>query len=172
MNVKIYDVEEKREINARILLAKDFNGNLPSLTDNWRFNFRKHSQKANRKTYVLVCEDSEDVIEGCLIFEMLNKVDPYMAYIEIAPHNKNPGRKFDKVAGCLIAFASRLSFIHAEGENKGFLSFDVLEENPEDEEKLMARYSKEYKAIRLGDSTMMIILPEEGEKLIKFYLNV
>ncbi len=171
MKVKIYDVEKKVDINAKIVEAKDFKGNLPSLTDNWRFSFNKLSKGKNIRTYVLVAEHSEDIIEGCLIFEMVDAKEPYMAYIEIAPHNKGDDRQYDKVAGCLIAFASRLSFIHGKDYYLGWLTFNVSEENKEDEEKLMSLYSKKYYAMRFGETTLMIIKPEDGEKLIEFYLN-
>lgn len=171
MKIKIYDVKNKCEINAEIISAEDYNGTLPSLTENWRFNFKKHSKLKNTKTFVLVSSESKEIIEGCLIFEIKDKVEPYMAYIEIAPHNRGENKKFEKVGGCLIAFASRLSFLHGQNDYKGWLTFDVLEENKDDEIKLMALYSKKYNAMRLGETTIMIISPENGEKLIEFYLK-
>lgn len=91
-----------------------------------------------------------------------------MAYIEIAPHNKGANKKYAKVAGCLIAFACRRSFI--EGK-EGYLAFDVKEEDIESERKLMELYSKKYNAVRLSNSTTMIILPEASERLIELYLK-
>lgn len=91
-----------------------------------------------------------------------------MAYIEVAPHNKGSSKKYDKVAGCLIAYACRLSFIKGKD---GYLAFDVLEENDEDEKKLMELYSKKYSAVRLEDSTTMIIFPQVSEKLINRFLK-
>ena len=46
----------------------------------------------------------------------------YMAFVEVAPHNRGDEKKYERVAGCLIAFACRQSFI------KGYLRklfFDV-----------------------------------------------
>lgn len=63
---------------------------------------------------------------------MKKKVEPYMAYVEIAPHNKGLNKKHEKVAGCLIAFACRLSFIKANEPYRGYLVFDVLEEDKAD----------------------------------------
>lgn len=171
MKVKIYDVNNKIEIEAKILELKDYKGSLPSLTDNWRFNFKKHSKVKNTKTYVLVRENDEEVPEGCLIFEMRDKVDPFMAYVEIAPHNKGKDGQFDKVAGCLIAFACRLSFKLGEADYKGWLSFEIGEPTKEEAEKLMGLYSKKYKAMRIQGTNMMVIAPQEGEELIEFYLN-
>ncbi|CAA9203035.1 hypothetical protein [Flavobacterium collinsii] len=97
---------------------------------------------------------------------MKEKIEPYMAYVEIAPHNKGKVKEYDNVAGCLIAFACRLSFTKGEG----YLAFDVFEEDKEDEIKLMSLYSTKYNAFKLGD-TSMIISPEGGQKLIDEFLN-
>jgi len=108
------------------------------------------------------------VVEGCLIIDKSSPYEIYMAYIEIAPHNKGENKKYSKVAGCLISYACRMSFI--EGK-EGYLAFDVKEEDKINEQKLMELYSNKYKAVRLSNSTTMIILPEESEKLIELYLK-
>lgn len=101
---------------------------------------------------------------------MLNKVEPYMAYIEIAPHNKGLHKKYDHVAGCLIAYASRLSFTLGQGAFKGWLAFDVQEPTKADQSKLMTLYSVKYRAKKF-DETTMLIAPEDGEELIEKYLG-
>lgn len=168
MKVKIIRVTDKQLIDAKITEPSGLI--LPSITDGWRFNFKKHSKKAGFKSYILVCDDTPDIIEGCLIFVMREKVEPYMAYIEIAPHNKGKNKKFDRVAGCLIAFASRLSFINGKEDYKGWLAFDVREENKEAEIKLMAVYCKDYGAQKWGETTL-VISPEAGELLINKFLK-
>ena len=168
MKVKIIRVVDGQAIDSKIIRPSGIV--LPSLTDGWRFNFKKHSKKATFQTYVLVCEDTSDIIEGCLIFEMKDTVEPYMAYIEIAPDNKGKSKRFDNVAGCLIAYACRLSFIQGKDHYKGWLAFDVLEESKQDEVKLMSMYSKKYGALKFGETTM-VIPPNAGEKLIEEFLN-
>jgi len=170
MKVKIIKVIDKQIIDAKIVKPTDLTVMLPSLTDGWRFNFKKHAKKLSFETYVLVCEETPETIEGCLVFQMKGEVEPYMAYIEIAPHNKGGNKQFDKVAGCLIAFACRLSFINGKGDYKGWLAFDVLEEDKKDEIKLMALYCKRYGALKYGETTM-VITPEVGETLISQFLN-
>ncbi|TPG42045.1 hypothetical protein [Flavobacterium pectinovorum] len=170
MNVKILKIDENSLIDAKISDVKSVKINLPSITDGWRFNFKKHSKEVGHETYVLVSKETPDVIEGCLIFEMKKKVEPYMAYVEIAPHNKGLNKRYEKVAGCLIAFACRLSFIKANEPYRGYLVFDVMEEDKSDEVKLMAMYSTKYNALRYGEATM-IIPPAGGEKLITEFLN-
>lgn len=167
MQVKILKIEHGVLVDAKINEQK---ANLPSLHDGWRFNFEKHAKTKNSTTFVLVTEEAPEIIEGCLIYKMLNDEEPYMAYIEIAPHNKGQNKKFDLVAGCLIAFACRLSFTYGKDHFKGWLAFDVQEENKEDEKKLMLLYSKKYKAQRIENTTTMIISPTNGEALIEKYL--
>jgi hypothetical protein len=170
MKVKILNVSDNILVGAEIIDTAHSKIVLPSITDEWRFNFKKHSKTNGFKTYILMCEETPNNIEGCLVFKMKDKIEPYMAFIEIAPHNKSENRKYDKVAGCLIAFACRLSFIHGESDYKGWLAFDVLEEQKENELKLMSLYSKKYNALRFGKTTM-VIPPEGGEKLIKEFLT-
>lgn len=168
MKVKIIRVIDSQTVDAQII--QPFGLTLPSITDGWRFNFKKHSKKISFQTYILVCEETPKIVEGCLTFQLKDTVEPYMAYIEIAPHNKGKTKRHDNVAGCLIAYACRLSFIVGVEHFKGWLTFDVMEESKEDEIKLMAVYCQKYGALKWGDTTM-VISPEVGEKLIAKFLN-
>lgn len=170
MDVKILKVEGNILVDAKILNSKLLKLSLPSVADGWRFNFNKHSKKKSFETYILVSEETSERIEGCLIFEMKEKIEPYMAYIEVAPHNRATVKEYDNVAGCLIAYACRLSFTKGEGHFQGYLAFDVLEADKSDEIKLMAVYSAKYNAFKFGD-TSMIIPPQGGQKLIEDFLN-
>lgn len=171
MDVKIKRIEGNVLVDAKISDSKLVKVNLPSVTDGWRFNFSKYGKQKGFETYVLVSEETSDKIEGCLTFEMKEKVEPYMAYVEIAPHNRGEVKEYENVAGCLIAFACRLSFIKGEGDFEGYLAFDVLEETKEDETKLMAVYSSKYNALRIDNSKTMLIPPAGGQKLIDEFLN-
>lgn len=171
MNIKILKVEGKSRVDAKIIDPKPEKVSLPSVTDGWRFNFNKHAKKKGFETYVLITAEGSRNPEGCLIFEMKNKVEPYMAYVEVAPHNKGEDKEYEYIAGCLIAFACRLSFANGEGDFKGYLAFDVMEEDKKDEIKLMRIYSTKYRALRISDSTTMIIPPAGGQKLIDQFLN-
>jgi hypothetical protein len=166
MKVKILRTDDQVEIVGKI---EDKGKHiLPSFHDGWFFDFNKHSKKiAHAQTYVLVTEEKPLVIEGCLILKVEKGKDYYMAYIEVAPHNRGENKKYSKVAGCLIAFACRLSHT----ESNGYLSFQVSEKDEQDQKKLMILYSKKYYAQRIGDTNQMIIVPEDGQTLIKEYLN-
>jgi len=168
MNVKILKVSTGELEDA--LIRKGIKEEMPSIQDNWRFNFVKHSQLPNSIAYVLVAEETPTIIEGCLIFQMKNKEIPYMAFVEVAPHNRGDKKRHDFVAGCLIAFAFKQSYEQAEGDYKGMLFFDVQEEDPVNEKKLMVNYSKHYNAA-IYSGTTMIIIDEGGDELIQKYLE-
>ena len=169
MNVKIREVKTNNEIKSKIsLITKDKDKvKLPSINEGWRFNFKKHSKVKDYETYTLTTDKTPNIIEGCLILNIKIPFQAYMAFIEIAPHNRGNEKKYDKITGCLIAFACRQSFIN---DKEGYLAFDVIEEKKEDEIKLMELYSCKYNAVRLDNSTTMIILPEGSEKLINEFL--
>lgn len=168
MNVTIIEQKTNTAEKSIISLANKNRDKLPSITDGWRFNFSKHSKGKDYETYVLTTQKTLEIIEGCLIINTRNQYQVYMAFVEVAPHNRGDSKKYDNVAGCLIAFACWLSFMNGKD---GYLAFDVLEEKKEDENKLMKLYSQKYNAVRLAESTTMIILPEGSEKLINEYLN-
>lgn len=170
MNVKIIIFKTGKKINA--LIQKGEISQMPSMHEGWRFNFDKELRKLNEATgYILVAEESPGIVEGCMIFQILNKKIAYMSYIEVAPHNKTTTRKYDDVAGCLIAYAFKLSVIYGLGSYNSILKFNVSEQHKEDEIKLMALYSTKYKAVRIDNSTDMYIYDREGESLIERYLQ-
>jgi hypothetical protein len=168
MHVNIIELKTKSIVKSQIAFVIKNKNKLPSISDGWRFNFRRYSKWKDYETYILTTLKTPEVIEGCLIINTQNQYQIYMAFVEIAPHNRGEDKKYDKVAGCLIAFACRQSFINGKD---GYLAFDVLEEKKEDEIKLMTLYSQKYNAVRLDDSTTMIILPDGSEKLINDYLK-
>jgi hypothetical protein len=156
---------------AGALIREAATKELPSLQDGWVFNFGKRLRELkNAKAYVLVTDLEPLMIQGCLIYELKDKAIPYMAYVEIAPWNKGKKRQYDYVAGCLIAFAYKQSLL-AESPYDGMLVFDVQEENEKDEARLMAVYSQKYGALRIGETTSMVIEIDQGKKLIKEFLE-
>jgi hypothetical protein len=171
MRVKIVRIIDNTLIDAQILDARLIKIVLPSIIDGWRFNFNKHIKKTDFETFVLVKEDTPTIIEGCLTFEMKEKIEPYMAFVEVAPHNQGNDKEHERVAGCLVSFACRLSFMKGNNDFTGWLAFDVIEQDKADEVKLMALYSTKYNALRFGESTTMVIPPIGGEKLINKFLK-
>jgi hypothetical protein len=169
MDVRIIVLETGETADAQI--RKGNVAEMPSLQEGWRFNFQKRLGELEHATgYLLVKKETPDVVEGCMIFQLIDKRKPYMAYLEVAPHNKKEGKKHDNVAGCLIAYAYKLSVMRGIGPYNAALHFDVLEENSEDEIRLMKLYSMKYKAFRLANSTTMAIYDADGDWLVQKYL--
>ena len=169
MKVKIIEVATAEEVAA--LIKKGKVAEMPSIQQDWRFNFDKEFKKLKNATgYLLVTEETPEVVEGCMIFQLIDKKEPYMAFVEVAPHNKKDKKKYDRVAGCLIAYAYQLSLTEGWEHFKGYLQFDVMEQHKEDEKKLMSVYSSKYHAKRIGDTTMLIA-DDDGDALVAEYLT-
>lgn len=143
---------------------------LPSFHDGWNFNFNKHSKMINSETYVLLVDIEPKVIQGCMILRM-TKDDPYMAFLEVAPVNFGKRKRYDYIAGCLIAYACRLSHKYGKGHNQGYVTFMVSEQNQIMKEKLMSIYSRKYKAQQIENTNYMFIEPKDGQSLIEEYLK-
>jgi|SRR5690554_4872699 len=156
--IHIYDLENKKLIEVEIVLAF---GKLPLKKDGWKFDWNKLIKEKNTKTYVLKLKDSSGSIQGVLQLRIENDM-LIMDVIEIAPHNfSSSNKRFDFVAGCLIAFACRESF-KIEGNYKGFLTFTSKTE-------IIEWYKLKYGATEaLGQR--MYIDDLNGLKLIEKYL--
>ena len=157
--VFIYNVGKQKYVEVKIVLAT---GKMPLKKDCWNFNWNSLLKVKETKTYVLRLKDKPSSIEGIMQLRLENSM-LIMDLIEIAPHNiGSSNKRFDFVAGCLIAFACRESF-KISGEYKGYLTF-VSKTN------LIDWYKKKYGAIQaLGQR--MFIDEKAGLKLISKFLN-
>ena len=157
--VYILETKSNRLIEADIYVAK--RKNVPLKKDGWNFNWKQLVQEEDAQTYILKTIEVPQSVEGVLHLKVESGV-LIMDAVEIAPHNiGRDQKKYDYVAGCLIAFACRESF-KLEGSYKGFLTF-VSKTN------LINWYSEKYGAtLALGQR--MFIDSEAGEKLIDKYL--
>ena len=124
MKVKILEVDSDQLISAEI--KKGDKKEMPSLADGWSFNFNKHILSKGKRVFVLVKEDTPTIIEGCMIFSNHEFFGPFMDYLEVAPHNWGRNGKYKRIAGCLIAYACRLSFKETIGAERGILTFKAL----------------------------------------------
>lgn len=155
----IYELGNDKLIEVEIVIAS---GKMPFKKNGWKFDWNKLIKEKNTKTYILKLKGDSESIEGILQLRIENDM-LIMDVIEIAPHNfGSTNKKFDYVAGCLIAFACRESF-KLEGNYKGFLTF-VSKTN------LIDWYKKKYGATQaLGQR--MYIDDVNGLKLIEKYLD-
>ena len=157
--VYILDKIKNELVNSEIIPMEKTS--IPQKKEGWSFNWKQLLNEEQGNVYVLRTLDSPDQIEGALLirieYDML-----IMDALELAPRNIGHKKRYDYVAGCLIAFACRESF-KLEGDYKGFLTF-VSKSN------LIELYSQKYGA-ELALGQRMFIDWINGEKLIEEYLN-
>jgi len=157
--VYVLDKLNDKLVKAEIVSAKKTD--MPLKKDGWNFNWRQLSKDTNTKLYVLKLKYQKETVEGALLLKIAENM-LIMDVLEVAPHNIGHNKRYDYVAGSLIAYACRESF-KLEGNYKGFLTF-VSKTN------LIDWYTKKYGA-ELALGQRMFIDWENGKKLIEKYLN-
>ncbi len=158
--VYILDVINDRLVKPEIVVPEL--NEIPLKKDGWNFNWRKLSKEKNSKIFILRTIELNPGVEGVLQLKVENDM-LIMNVLEIAPHNiSRKNKRYDYVAGCLIAFACKESF-KMDSNYKGFLTFMS-------KTSLMNWYKKKYGA-KVGLGQRMFIDYENGLKLIEQYLE-
>ena len=157
--VYILDILNNKLVEAEIVSTEK--NDIPLKKDAWNFNWRQLTKNDNSQSYVLKLIYYEKSVEGALLLKTEEEM-LIMDVLEVAPHNFGNAKRYDYVAGCLIAYACRESF-KIEGNYKGFLTF-ISKTN------LINWYSEKYGA-ELAHGQRMFIDWENGEKLVEKYLN-
>lgn len=158
--VYILDVQNDQLVKAEIIVPKP--NEIPLKKDGWNFNWRELSKDKNSRMFILRTIGLKPSVEGALQLKIENEM-LIMNVLEIAPHNiGRKNKKYDYVAGCLIAFACKESF-KLKSAYKGFLTFMA-------KTSLIEWYSKKYGA-SIGLGQRMYIDSENGLKLINEYLE-
>ena len=135
---------------------------IPLKKDGWSFNWRSLSADNKGQAFILRTLSSPNAIEGALYLRYESNM-LFMDVLELAPYNiGEKDKRYDYVAGCLIAFSCRESF-KLEGEYKGFLAFVSKTD-------LIELYIEKYGA-QLALGQRMFFDYESGEKLIDEYIN-
>lgn len=134
----------------------------PLKKEGWNFNWRELTSMTGSQTYILRTFNSPNQIEGALCLRLEHDM-LIMEALELAPHNiGSHTKRYDHVAGSLIAFGCKQSF-KLGGAYRGFLTF-VSKSN------LVNWYIDKYGA-QLALGQRMFIDWDSGERLIKKYLN-
>jgi len=156
----LLDLKTNLLVEAEIIVASI--EEMPLKKDGWNFNWKVIFKKKNNETFIIRLKSNPKSIQGVLQLRKQGGM-LIMELVEIAPHNI--GRKHKRyayVAGCLIAFACKKSFL-LENNYKGFLTF-------ESKTKLIDWYMEKYRAkIVIGQK--MYIEPDDGRHLINEYLQ-
>ena len=160
LNVNILNLTENVLVKAEIVKAVE--SQMHEVESNWKFNWTKLMMVKNSDIYVLKLETIPSSIQGILSLKNHDGM-LIMDLLEVAPENYGTkNKRYDYVAGCLIAFACRESF-KLETAYKGFLTFNS-------KTQLVDLYKKKYRAKQIVGQRMYIG-PENGLILIGEYLN-
>ncbi|MCB0854852.1 MAG: hypothetical protein KDD63_21675 [Bacteroidetes bacterium] len=135
----------------------------PLIKEGWSFNWQELLRTEGSTFFKITLIDSPDKIEGIVMLSIYFGEMVYMNNLELAPHNIGKQKKYDWVAGCLIAYGCRFSMEEGKGSYQGFLTF-------ESKSKLIPLYEKKYGATCTLGQKMFIDI-QQGEKLIKQYLS-
>lgn len=168
MKVLILEVDTDELIKG--LIREGNKTEMPSIKEEWYFNFNKHIQSKGKRAFVLVKEETPKVIEGCMIFSLHETFGPYMDYLEVAPHNKGRSGKYKRISGSLIAYACGLSFDTGNVEDRGILTFQAYSQDEVSTRRLESFYRKKYGAI-MNPLGLMEIHQDRSRQLIEEYLN-
>lgn len=158
--VYILDVQNDHLVKAEIVVPEP--NEIPLKKDGWSFNWRELSKEKKSRMFILRTIGLNPSVEGALQLKTENEM-LIMNVLEIAPHNiGRKNKKYDYVAGCLIAFACKESF-KLKSTYKGFLTFMA-------KTSLINWYSTKYGA-SIGLGQRMYIDSGKGLKLINEYLE-
>jgi len=156
----IFDKQTNRLIEAEIVLGTS--KEMPVKKNGWNFTWRTIIKRKETETYILRLKSNITSIQGVLHLKKLEGM-LIMDLVEIAPHNiGQKNKRYDYVAGCLIAFACRESF-KLESSYKGFVTF-------ESKTCLINWYKENYFA-QIATGQKIFIEPIDGEKLINTFLK-
>lgn len=146
---------DRVEVVIEPMQKKDYNAVAQSKRHpnfNWKLERRN-------TVFKLHTNQSEDIL-GLLSIEYFKK-EQYIKInlIQTSKENVGKNKHYDRIAGCLIAYACRLSFIAGYG---GCVALQP-------KTKIAQHYMKKYK-FSLGGLHLFVEL-EEAEELIEDYLN-
>ena len=156
----ILDRKANKLEEAEVRMAK--RAELPLKKDGWSFNWKIAAKLGNSQIYVLATLSNRQQIQGALQLHMYEGM-VVMELLEVHPLNRgSKNKKYDHVAGCLIAFACSEAFLN-EGNYHGFLTFRSKTE-------LIEMYKNKYGATQTIGNRMYID-PDQGMKLMNQYLE-
>lgn len=161
MRLMLLEVETGERVPATISRTHTWPSSLKKA--GWQFSWKDLVRVEGAHFFKITLDSRPDRIEGILMLSVYFDEMVYMNNLELAPGNVGKEKKYDYVAGALIAFGCRFSLEHGRGDYQGYLTF-------ESKSKLIPLYQEKYGARRTG-GLKMYIDPIQGERLIETYLR-
>ena len=156
--MKLIDLKSNREFEAEIMEVDD--EDFETIKDYGQFDFDWSKEKRS-SVFKLVEKDlDEPEILGLIsITDFSDEFRIHINLIENSDENKGRDKKIDRIAGCLLAFASSIAF------EKGYLGFTSLVPKTE----LIELYVNKYGFKQYG--RQLAIDQKDAINLIKKYLS-
>jgi len=161
MHPSLLAVSTGQRIEA--LLTRANEENVRGLDDNWNFNWPELFQTKGSDFFKITTAETPEIVEGLVMFSVYFGEMVFMNNLELAPRNIGKKKKYDWVAGCLIAYGCRIALEKGKGAYQGYLTF-------ESKSSLIPLYREKYGATYAG-GLKMFIDDVQGEKLIQQYLE-
>lgn len=155
----VRDIKTERLIH--VFIEKVDTSGLRDNSKEFGFDWLELSKQLNSSTYALRFTEEPYEVIG-LLHLISHHGMLIMNLVEVSKKNFGKRKRYDYIAGCLIAFACQQSFALDSGY-KGFLTFNAKSE-------FLELYKNKYYAKQINGQRMYIE-PESGVKLINEYLN-
>ena len=153
--MKLIELEKRLEFKAEILKVEDEDYPLINKSGQFEFDWAKEKE---HHVFKIVKKDDDEILGLLSVIIYSKEWRVHINLLENSNQNKGKGKKIDKIAGCLLAFAARLAF------QKGYLGFVSLIPKTE----LIDLYIKKYGFSVLGNQ--LAIEKQASIDLIEKYL--
>lgn len=116
-----------------------------SKKNGWNFNWKSEFADLSKSVFKLTISNNSIVIQG-LVSYSIEEDHIYMHLLENAPFNVGKGKIYEGVAGNLVAYICKTSFLHG---HEGFVAFTA-------KTQLIKHYEQALGAYTLGGHRMII----------------
>lgn len=152
------NLKENEKIEARIDLITS--KELKSIQRNEEFEFDWNQEKGH-EIYKLYRTDTEEILGLMSVVNAPVAVAVEIKLLEVGKTNRGSHKEIDRIAGCLIAWACRLSF------QRGYHGWIKLIAKTD----LIPHYKKRYGMIQIGGRQTCCIEQEQAIRLIEAFLK-
>ncbi|MFK7798942.1 MAG: hypothetical protein AB8E82_15930 [Aureispira sp.] len=153
--MKLLQVKEDIEFSAEILEIEERDFAIIKKSGQFQFDW---SREQGCHVFKIVKQGDEEILGLLSVINYPQELRIHINLIESADDNKGKGKKVDRIAGCLLAFAAKLAF---ENSYLGFVSLVPKTE-------LIELYVKKYGFIAYGNQ--LAIEKQASINLINKYL--
>lgn len=157
MRIKLRNRKNKKSLTAIIeaIIENDY----PRITESGNYVFDWRLERYNDVYKVLLTTNEDDIIGLMSLCDYPEENRIHLNLLELSKNNRGKLKRIENIAGCLIAFAARISF------ERGYLGIVTLEPKS----KLIDHYQEKYGFEDVG--YMMLLSGEASRNLINKYLT-